>query len=98
MLKLHPVQLNLLKLTQSKTPTANTTPTSTAAPEGGAKSMSVYKSGSPPAPPMSPLGRGGADQLPDLSSPGLEPVRDVVHKEGLIGYYVAMNITNIGSE
>ena len=91
MLKLHPTQIQLLKLTQTKT-TSNIT--TDGAAEAGAKSAAVYRETAPTT--------GGVEtgeiQLPDLSSTGLDPVRESVHREGLVGYYVALNISNIGSE
>ena len=91
MLKLHPSQLQLLKLSQQTT-TSNSTNTETA--ETGAKSASVYRQSMPSSAGV----EMGDVQLPDLSSTGLDPVREAVQREGLIGYYVALNITNIASE
>ena len=63
--------------------------------------MSVYKETLPSAPPMSPTGRVGVSkgaELPDLNSPGLEPVQDAVMRDGLLGFYVALNMSDLGSE
>ena len=97
MLKLHPTQLQLLKLSQQTT-TANTASTSNSATtengDTGDKSAAVYRESMPSSASV----EMGDVQLPDLSSTGLDPVREAVQREGLIGYYVALNITNIGSE
>ena len=94
MLKLHPTQIQLLKLSHA-TNTASTANTATNEnAETGAKSAAVYRE----TVPSSAGVEMGDVQLPDLSSTGLDPVREAVQREGLVGYYVALNITNIGSE
>ena len=59
---------------------------------GGAKSPAVYKQ---------PVGMGREGGLPPVDNPainGFDLLRECSQREGLIAYYVRINISSIGTE
>ena len=82
MLKLHPSQHTGLQSSSNEQP-----------PEGcGAKNPAVYKR---------PVGVVPEGALPPIDNPGVsgfELLRECVLREGLIAFYVKINVTNTGTE
>ena len=78
--ELHPTQIQLLKLTQTKTTSTGSAPLTVPLRLPVLKCAAVYREAAPTTGGVLQL-EIEEIQLPDLSSTGLDPVRESVHRE-----------------